>query len=104
MGISGVMVGVGATASSVGSGVAVGGWGVGLGGKGVAVGPTGLAGGGSVGVAVGVAVGVGSIAQVSVVWQREHWPRGWPDGREWQELQLVYVTWSKVTSVQLPVL
>lgn len=39
-------------------------------------------------IRVGVAVG-GSINQVVVVWHSEHWPRGCPVGREWQDLQLV---------------
>ena len=32
--------------------------------------------------------------QLSVVWHLEHCPRGWPSGRSWQDLQLVYPVWS----------
>ena len=61
----------------------------------------------ALGVAVtsGVGVAVGAVYdQSSVPWHLEHWPRGCPLGREWQELQLVYVSWSNVTSLQLLVL
>ena len=42
-------------------------------------------------VVVSVGVGVSGISHVSVVWQLEHFPREWPDGRSllWQELQSV---------------
>ena len=37
-----------------------------------------------VSVGAGVSVGVGvEMIQLSVVWQREHWPRGCPAGRSW---------------------
>jgi len=106
---------VGDTGSKVGPGVAVGGTAVAVGGTEVGTGVEVEVGGGAsglLGVAVGgtavavvVGVGVGvAISHVSVLWQREHCPRGWPGGREWQELQLVYVSWSNAMSSQLPVL
>lgn len=79
-------VGSGSVGSgSVGTGVSVT-TGVSLGiGVSVAVGDSvGVSDGGM--VAAGVSV---TSSQSLVLWQREHWPFGWPAGRVWQARQLV---------------